>query len=446
MKRQVMFRRTLIGAGLTALVAGVSTALAGSGVGGVFNLGEVNTVNAQTTLNGNAGGNPQLRVENAATAQNTFGVLGRITAGSPAGQTAGVRGINSGTNANGFGVWGFHQGFGAGVFGEAVSGTGVIGRHTSSSIDLPGVLGETQSNATDAYGVHGMVTGANPGAGAAGVRGTIAADNGNGVFGVNTGSGDNSVGVFGRSSGGDGVLGQGDNTGGSFLSPGSAVYGCSAPPGGQSPCERSPSIGVGVGGQFRSKGPQGTSVLGCAGTFCTWSFGAPFGAQFSAGGSSAVGVQAVAHAGSNGSNTIGVSGFADGPGSIGGRFISPDGFAGRFEGHVHTTGRITKAYTSGTSSQAIPIAYGTVRATDGVLLSGTPNVSSSYDATNHRYVVTIANETYTTPGYITSLTPTTSAQPRFATTSASSGNLLVRIFDHNGALQQAQFSFITYKP
>jgi hypothetical protein len=44
------------------------------------------------------------------------------------------------------------------------------------------------------------------------------------------------------------------------------------------------------------------------------------------------------------------------------------------------------------------------------------------------------------------VTPTTSAQPRFATTTATSGQLAVRIFDHNGALQQAQFSFVTYKP
>jgi hypothetical protein len=125
---------------------------------------------------------------------------------------------------------------------------------------------------------------------------------------------------------------------------------------------------------------------------------------------------------------------------------SSTGLAGKFEGHVHTTGRITKAYTTGTSSQAVPIAYGTVRATDGLLLSGTPNVSSSYDPTNHRYLVTIANETYATSAYITSVTPTTAAQPRFATTTAVSGQLAVRIFDANGGLQQAQFSFVTYRP
>jgi hypothetical protein len=445
MNGRIRFRRALTGAGLTALVVGVSTALAGSGVGGVFNLGEVNTVNAQTTLSGNAGGNPQLRVENAATVQNAFGVLGRITAGSPAAQTAGIRGINSGTNANGFGVWGFHQGSGAGVFGETGLGTGVLGKHTGSAGTASGVRGETASAADDAVGVFGTVTAATPGVDSAGVLGTNAAADGYGVFGQNTGTGANSVGVFGKSAGRAGVLGEGTKTGATLFSAGTGVYGCAESATAASPCSPGPFISIrSVGGQFQGTGTNGIGISACGGDICSATFGnAPFGAQFSAGGSSAVGVQAVASAGSN---TIGVSGFADGPGSIGGHFISPDGLAGRFEGHVHTTGRITKAYTSGTSSQAIPIAYGTVRATDGVLLSGTPNVSSSYDATNHRYLVTIANETYTTPGYITSITPTTSAQPRFATTSASSGNLLVRIFDHNGALQQAQFSFITYKP
>ena len=133
-----------------------TSALAGSGVGGVFNLGEVNTVNAQTTLSGNAGANPQLRVENAATVQNAFGVLGRITAGSPAAQTAGVRGINSGTNANGFGVWGFHQGSGVGVFGETGAGTGVLGKHTAGTGTAPGVQGETSSTTAGAVGVLGQ--------------------------------------------------------------------------------------------------------------------------------------------------------------------------------------------------------------------------------------------------------------------------------------------------
>ena len=45
-------------AAAAALVLTTTTALAGSGVGGVFNLGQVNTVDAQTILTGNPGGNP----------------------------------------------------------------------------------------------------------------------------------------------------------------------------------------------------------------------------------------------------------------------------------------------------------------------------------------------------------------------------------------------------
>jgi hypothetical protein len=437
---------------LAAVLITTTSALAGNGVGGVFNLGEVNTVNAQTTLSGNAGANPQLRVENAATVQNAFGVLGRITAGSPAAQTAGVRGINSGTNANGFGVWGFHQGSGVGVFGETGAGTGVLGKHTGPAGTTPGVQGETSSTAVGAVGVFGTVSAATPGVGSAGVRGTNAGAEGYGVFGENTGTG-NSVGVFGKSAGRAGILGTGETTGGTLFSPDTGVYACAKPAG--TVCNTRPSFtGLGIGGYFEGKGVRGIGAYGCGGNSCSMSFALnplhPFGGQFSASGEGAVGVLGNVR----GTDAIGVEGRASDSGGIGGRFNggslgvlgqSSTGLAGKFEGHLHTTGRITKAYTSGTSSQAVPIAYGTVRATDGLLLSGTPNVSGSYDATNHRYVVTIANETYATASYITTVTPTTSAQPRFATTSASSGKLLVRIFDADGGLQQAQFSFVTYK-
>ena len=92
-----------------AVLITTTTALGGSGVGDVFNLGQANTVNAESSLTGSTSGGPQLRVENAATTQNAFGVLGRITAGVPGTLSAGLRGINSATNGNGFGVWGFHQ-------------------------------------------------------------------------------------------------------------------------------------------------------------------------------------------------------------------------------------------------------------------------------------------------------------------------------------------------
>jgi hypothetical protein len=426
-------RGPLLGAAATALIFGTASAVAGSGVGGVFNLGVVNTVNGQTTLSGNAGGNPQLRVENAATVQNAFGVLGRITAGSPAGQTAGVRGINSGTNANGFGVWGFHQGFGAGVFGETGAGIGVLGRHTGADGDSPGVQGETASAATDAYGVHGLVTAANPGVGSSGVRGTITGAAGFGVSGVNTGMETNAVGVFGRSTGGDGILGRGPSTGGTFLSAASAVYGCGGPTSGAFPCSATPPFGHqdGIGGQFRSSGAEGIGVHSCAGVSCRMTFGIAIGGEFSAFGERAVGVR----------------GFADGLDSVAGRFTANGGLAGRFEGDVHTTGRITKTYTSGTSSQAIPIAYAAVNSGGSVLPNAsTPNVTATFDSVNKRYVITIADEAYDVNTYATMATPINGSAPRFISTQSSGGKLLVKIFDLTGAAVQNPFTFATFKP
>jgi hypothetical protein len=44
-----------------AVLGGAAVAFAGSGVGGVFNLGQTNTVNAQSQLNGNTGGRRSCR-------------------------------------------------------------------------------------------------------------------------------------------------------------------------------------------------------------------------------------------------------------------------------------------------------------------------------------------------------------------------------------------------
>ena len=65
------FRYALLGAAGAALVFVTTTALAGSGVGGVFNLGQANTVDAKTTLTG-ATVDAQLLVQNtgAGTALN----------------------------------------------------------------------------------------------------------------------------------------------------------------------------------------------------------------------------------------------------------------------------------------------------------------------------------------------------------------------------------------
>jgi hypothetical protein len=55
------------------------------------------------------------------------GVLGQVESTSPAGFSAGVRGINNGTGGNGIGVYGSQDGNGWGVYGTAAGGTGVRG-------------------------------------------------------------------------------------------------------------------------------------------------------------------------------------------------------------------------------------------------------------------------------------------------------------------------------
>ena len=110
-------RGALVGGIAGAFVAAAAIALAGTGVGGIFNLGQENTVNAQTSLKGSVAGNAQLRVEN-------------------------------GSN-------------GVGLFGISSNGKGLYGKHTASTGGEPGVQGESASAA--GAGVVGKNTGGGPG-------------------------------------------------------------------------------------------------------------------------------------------------------------------------------------------------------------------------------------------------------------------------------------------
>ena len=69
-----MFLRGVILGSLTAvLVLGASSALAGTGVGGIFNLGQSNTVNGNSSLSGSSFGS-QLSVSNSATNSTARGL------------------------------------------------------------------------------------------------------------------------------------------------------------------------------------------------------------------------------------------------------------------------------------------------------------------------------------------------------------------------------------
>src|SRR3954452_25355109 len=67
------------GVGATAVLA-ATAAFAGTGVGGVFNLGQTNSVNATSTLTGARARGAQLQVTNTSTTAGSTGLS--VTAGS----------------------------------------------------------------------------------------------------------------------------------------------------------------------------------------------------------------------------------------------------------------------------------------------------------------------------------------------------------------------------
>jgi hypothetical protein len=226
---RITFRKLrwpLLGASAAALVLVTTSALAGSGVGGVFNLGQVNTVDAQSTLSGNPGGNPLLRVTSSGT-----------------GATIRADGT-SGIAVNGFSA------SGTGQYGQSTSGIGLRGNHLSTTGTAPGVEGDSASSDPNAIGVFGRLTSATVGSSSAAVYGLNSSTgfNGYGVFGKHNGGG---AGVYGTSPSGQGVYGT--SSSGQGVSGGSTsgwgVYGVSG-------------SGVGVYGKSTVYGVYGTSPSG----------------------------------------------------------------------------------------------------------------------------------------------------------------------------------------
>ena len=165
-------RRLVLAATFAFLVAGTGSAIAGTGVGDVFNLGETNAVNKESVLRGSTNA-PMLSVDNARDGAAAMGVdATSIGAGSAV----------SGTNA----------GPGYGVRGSSSIGTGVLGLHSNASGARAGVQGQTRSTTANAAGVRGLVTATGPGALSAGVRGEITDDatsSGAGVYARHAGNG-----------------------------------------------------------------------------------------------------------------------------------------------------------------------------------------------------------------------------------------------------------------
>jgi hypothetical protein len=129
----------LLGASAAALILVTTTALAGSGVGSVFNLGQVNTVNAQSSLTGNPGASPLLKVTGTGTA---------ATIRADAGSGIAINGVSSS---------------GTGQAGQSTTGYGLSGVHTGSTGANSGVYGQTSSTDPASAGVTGRNMAAGPG-------------------------------------------------------------------------------------------------------------------------------------------------------------------------------------------------------------------------------------------------------------------------------------------
>lgn len=113
-------------------------------------------------------------------------------------------------------------------------------------------------------------------------------------------------------------------------------------------------------------------------------------------------------------------------------------------GNAIISGEVQRPSTG--SANLVPICYGSISSAAGIN-GGTGNFSVNNSATGV-YEITITGETYTNTGYMTIVTAIGGAAFRVATTGAQSGNLVIRIFDVNGALTSntAAFSFVVYKP
>ena len=82
MTRGNFVKGVLMGAVVSTVVLAATAAFAGTGVGGIFNLGTANTVNNTSTLTGSTNGR-QLQVTNTGTSASASGVGINVAPGNP---------------------------------------------------------------------------------------------------------------------------------------------------------------------------------------------------------------------------------------------------------------------------------------------------------------------------------------------------------------------------
>ncbi len=140
--------------------------------------------------------------------QNSKGVVGQ--------GFDGVVGVSN--SSSGYGVEGLSDY--VGVRGRSSLGTGVVGWHSHSASDKPGILGISDSEVLGATAILGEIRSSDPGGLSAAVRGVNngVGNKGIGVFGSQAGSGWGIYGLTGDN--GKGVVGQAGNGGWDFYAQG----------------------------------------------------------------------------------------------------------------------------------------------------------------------------------------------------------------------------------
>jgi hypothetical protein len=261
--RGSLFKGVVLGSVCSALVFVASSALAGSGVGGVFNLGVSNSVDAKTTLTG-ASPAAQLQVTNTNGAAGASG-LGVSSASSTSTGFFNNTGAGTGLFAQTGGATKtavYAKNTGGGPAGAFVVNAGVAPFTVSSSAkvanlnaDLFDGLNSTAFlrnqvplTLTGAVASDGVSAATNTG-NANGVQGKTGSSLASGVYGENTGGG---YGVAGRTNSGSSAGVYGQNTAG-----GVGVFGLSDAAG-----------GIGVKGQGLDVGVVGiNTAYGAGGRF-----------------------------------------------------------------------------------------------------------------------------------------------------------------------------------
>jgi hypothetical protein len=112
---------------------------------------------------------------------------------------------------------------------------------------------------------------------------------------------------------------------------------------------------------------------------------------------------------------------------------------------LRVRGEPTRDYASNSPSPIGPLAYGSV-ASSGNLNSGTANISSSWDAINSWYLISVTGKSLAWQTHTISVSVVDFIEPRLATFSSTGGDILVKIWDINSGniAVQDNFSIVIY--